>query len=94
MLKNQPTAAPRPHTLTSADRRSLSLTGVTDVDSFDDAAIVAYTDIGGLTVRGEDLHITRLSLDSGEVELEGLIHSLTYSDVGGRRKGLFGKLLR
>ena len=94
MLKNQVPAIPRPHTVSSADRHTLSLTGVTDVDSFDDTAIVAYTDHGGLTVRGSGLHITRLSLDSGDLELEGNLSSLVYSDAGGRRKGLLGKLFR
>ncbi|MBP3936489.1 MAG: sporulation protein YabP [Clostridia bacterium] len=84
----------RPHTLTSADRKTLALTGITDVDSFDDREIVAYTDLGGLTVCGEGLHVSRLSLGSGELELEGHIRSLTYSDAGTRRKGLLGKLLR
>ncbi len=93
-MKNPPTTPPRPHTVTSADRRTLALTGITDVDSFDDNVIVAYTDHGGLTVRGDNLHITRLSLDSGELELEGQLVSLTYSGTGSHRKGLFGKLLR
>ncbi|MBQ3133186.1 MAG: sporulation protein YabP [Clostridia bacterium] len=93
-MKNSPAVTPRPHTLNSADRHTLSLTGVTDVDSFDDTAIVAYTDFGGLTIRGEDLHITRLSLDNGELDLEGSLLSLVYSGVGGRRKGLLGKLFR
>ena len=94
MLKNSAPIPPRPHTLTAADRKTLALTGITDVDSFDDREIVAYTDIGGLTVLGEGLHISRLSLGSGELELEGHIRSLTYTDNGGRRKGLLGKLLR
>ena len=94
MLKNSAPIPPRPHTLTAADRKTLALTGITDVDSFDDTVIIAYTDHGGLTVRGNSLHITRLSLDNGELELEGTIGSLTYSDTGSRRKGLFGKLLR
>ena len=93
-MKNPSTTPPRPHTVTSADRRTLALTGITDVDSFDDTVIIAYTDHGGLTVRGNSLHITRLSLDNGVLELEGTIGSLTYSDTGSRRKGLFGKLLR
>ena len=93
-MKNPSTTPPRPPTVTSAARRTLALTGITDGDSFDDTVIIAYTDHGGLTVRGNSLHITRLSLDNGELELEGTIGSLTYSDTGSRRKGLFGKLLR
>ena len=94
MLKTSVPAPTRPHTLTSADRKTLALTGIVDVDSFDEREIIAYTDLGGLTVAGEGLHISRLSLGSGDLEIDGHIRSLTYTDASGRKKGLLGKLFR
>lgn len=65
-----------PHQLILEDRRALTVSGVSDVDSFDELTVVVYTDLGELTVKGENLHINRLNLESGELMLEGHIQSL------------------
>ncbi len=83
-----------PHTLRLDDRVNLSLTGVSDVDSFDESAVIVYTDLGELTVRGEGLHIKNLDIDSGEVSLEGRISALEYSDDTPRTSGFFGRIFR
>ncbi|MBR1779037.1 MAG: sporulation protein YabP [Clostridia bacterium] len=70
------------HDLILKDRKSLSITGVIDVDSFDEETVVVYTDQGELTVRGENLHIIKISLDSGDVSLDGTITALVYTDNG------------
>ena len=61
-------------------RRTGTVTGVVDVLSFDLTEILLETDQGMLMIRGSDLHVNRLTLEKGEVDVEGKIDSLTYSD--------------
>ena len=68
-----------PHNLVLEDRRLLTLSGVSDVDSFDEETVVVFTDMGELTIRGSDLHINRLSVEIGELTVEGKISALIYS---------------
>ena len=83
-----------PHGLVMEDRRSLSITGVSDVDSFDESTIIVFTDLGELTVKGEDMHIKNLNIDAGEVLLEGRISSLTYADNTQNQSGFFSRIFR
>ena len=69
-----------PHQLILDERQRLSLSGVSDVDSFDDAVVVAHTSLGDLTVKGQHLHICRLNTESGELSLEGQIDLLEYTE--------------
>ena len=73
-------------------RERLSVTGVTDVVSFDEGEVVAETTMGLLVTAGEELHVERLSLDVGELVLTGRISALEY--VGDRKQkgGLWSKL--
>ena len=82
-----------PNNIIMEDRRLVTVSGVSDVDSFDEEAVVAFTDIGKLTIRGRGLHINRLSVEVGELAVEGEIDSLAYSDVsnGG---SFFSKVFR
>ncbi|MBQ8683997.1 MAG: sporulation protein YabP [Clostridia bacterium] len=93
MERKERTAPPQPHQLIMQDRRQVELTGVADVDSFDENAVIAYTSMGELTIRGSGLHIRQLNLEGGSLSLEGQVDSLTYSDAvkGG---GFFSRLLR
>lgn len=89
--------ANKQHKVTMNNRQTCLLTGVKDVLSFDVREVILETEQGMLTIRGEDLHVSRLSLDLGEVDLDGRVDSLIYSDVSGmNRKGesLFTKLFR
>lgn len=70
----------KPHNLILENRKSLSLSGVTDVDRFDEKTILLYTQLGELTVRGRDLHVNAVSVESGEMSIEGDIWSLTYGE--------------
>ena len=81
-----------PHSIIMEDRKKLSVSGVTDIDSFDEQTIIAITDLGELTIRGWNLHITRLNLEQGELLVDGEISSLTYTDVRPQAKGFFAKL--
>ena len=75
-------------------RASLSVSGVEEVESFDENAIVMRTSLGTLVVRGEELHIEKLSLDGGDLRVEGMMDSLTYEDDGGPRAGFLARLFR
>lgn len=75
-------------------RASLSVSGVEEVESFDENAIVMRTAQGTLVVRGEELHIEKLSLDGGDLRVEGMVDSLTYEDEGGVRGGFLARLFR
>lgn len=83
-----------PHNLVLEDRRLLTLSGVSDVDSFDEETVVVFTDLGELTIRGSDLHINRLSVEVGELTVEGKISALIYSQEAAPKGGFFSKVFR
>ena len=82
------------HNIIMENRKNLTVSGVSDVDSFDEQAVVIFTDMGELTVHGSDLHIIKLSVDIGELTMEGNISSLSYSDETPRGGGFFSKVFR
>ena len=67
------------HRLELYNREKGKLTGILDVISFDEHVITLETDLGLLTIRGKDLHVNRLTLEKGEIDLEGRVDSLVYS---------------
>ena len=71
----------RAHKLILNNRRTCNLTGVNDVLSFDEKEIILETEQGMLMIKGSDLHVNRLNLEKGEIDLEGRIDSMAYSDV-------------
>lgn len=102
--------APRPdrgaeglpvHGLTITGRQQITVTGVLHVESFDDREIVIDTHLGSLILRGEDLHIKQLDLDTGNFSVQGTVNSCLYGPPlrnrdgnRSRGKGLFERLLR
>lgn len=70
------------HQMQIRNRENGRLSGVVDVYSFDENQILLATVSGDLCVRGKELHVSRLQLELGEVDVEGQIDSLTYSDHG------------
>lgn len=85
--------AVKPHSVSMDDRCRLNVTGVDDVESFDETTIVMNTSQGNLIVRGSGLHIGKISLDVGEIKVEGMITDLNYEEkahTGGFWSGLFG----
>lgn len=82
-----------PHNIILEDRRVLKMSGVCDVDSFDEQTVVAFTNMGELTVRGENIHISKLNIDTGELSLEGNFYALSYADTT-QQGGFFSKLFR
>lgn len=80
----------RPHNITVEGRERLAITGVRDVTSFDDNTVVLDTEAGGLTIKGTDLHINRLSVEDGNLFVEGYIISCVYNDkIDVRKTGSF-----
>ena len=77
----------RPQKLTLDDRKRLTVTGVQDVGSFDENAVVLETNQGVLVVRGRALHLRQLSVEGGQVAVEGQIDALLYEE--NRREGGF-----
>ncbi len=85
------------HKVLLANRKTGAFSGVVDVLSFDVAEILLETELGMLLIKGHDLHVNRLSLEKGEVDVEGRIDSLTYSDIknaGKQAESFFGRLFR
>jgi len=83
-----------PHNLVLEDRKMLTVSGVSDVDSFDEETVIVFTDLGELTVRGSNLHINRLSVEVGELTVEGNISALIYSQEAAKSGGFFSKVFR
>ena len=80
------------HQLTLEGRERLTVSGVEDVERFDETMIVMNTSAGTLLVSGERLHIEKLSLDGGELHVDGQIDALQYEEQGGGRGGLLSRL--
>ena len=90
-----PSEQNKPHNLILENRKKLSISGVTDVDSFDEKTVILYTQMGELTIQGKNLHVNGLDVETGEMSVEGDIWALTYGDKDRRATlGFFGKLFR
>lgn len=85
------------HKLILSNRRTGTITGVSDVISFDITEVLLETEQGMLMIKGADLHVNRLTLEKGEIDIEGRIDSLAYSDVNSYQKqgeSLIGRLFK
>lgn len=80
------------HRLQLEGREKLTVSGVEDVERFDDQCIVLRTGAGVLVVSGESLHIGKLSLDGGELHVDGRIDGVNYEEEQPSRSGLFSRL--
>ena len=66
------------HNLMLENRQNVKMTGIKDINSFDEKEILLFTEAGKLLIKGEELHVKRLNLEKGEADLEGKVDSLTY----------------
>lgn len=82
------------HNVIMENRRNLTISGVMDIDSFDEQTVVVFTEQGELTIRGGNLHINKVDVDSGDLVMEGEVDSLTYSDNQPQKGGLLSRLFR
>jgi sporulation protein YabP len=87
-------ATRKEHGLTLEGRRAGKITGVVDVVSFDPEMILLETSQGMLTIKGQELHVSRLYLEKGEVDVEGLFQSMVYSDDGNYARKQKGSLVK
>jgi len=86
-----------PHNMILENKEKLSVSGVIDVDTFNESKIVLFITDDTMIVDGDNLHINKLDVSSGELIIEGEIYSLTYTGTprGGKSsKGFFGKILK
>ena len=81
-----------PHSLQLQERKKLTVTGVTEVLRFEDTAVVLRTGLGLLMVQGQDLKLKTLSLEGGQVAVDGHIAALVYEEP--REGGLWQRLWR
>ncbi|AEY67917.1 sporulation protein YabP [Clostridium sp. BNL1100] len=94
-MEEKKTIKPMNQIITLDNREKLCVTGVVDVESFNEESIIAVTDLGVLIIRGTELHINKLNLDSNELVVDGDIFSLEYSDgETGKSKSFFGKMFK
>jgi len=83
-----------PHNIIIEGRRRMSLSGVRDVESFDDNTVNLFSSCGLVAVRGTELHIEKLNLENGELIIEGKIDGLQYSDEEPVSGGFFSRFFK
>ena len=74
------------HKLMMLNRKSMEITGVEDVISFDTKEVLLETTMGILTIKGEDLKVNRLSIEKGELEIEGTVDSMEYFEISSYKR--------
>ena len=92
MAYPEPPAIAAPHKVTLENRGKLTVTGVTDVESFDENMIVLQTGMGVLLIRGSGLHLQMLSLDGGQAAVTGNVDSMLYEEDT-KKGGFFARLM-
>ncbi|MBS4960136.1 MAG: sporulation protein YabP [Clostridiales bacterium] len=88
--------AAKRHFVQMENREKATFTGVEDVLNFDEELIAAQTSMGTLIIHGENLHISRLNTESGELNIEGSIQAMEYqeSGYGGGKSSILARLFR
>ncbi len=82
------------HNLILENRNILSLNGIDDVLGFDEETVTLSGNCGILIVKGEKLHISKLSLETGEVNLDGKINAIIYTEDSKNKSGIFSRLFK
>lgn len=78
---------PANHKIILNGRKAAFITGVNDVLSFDPREVILETELGMLMIKGEELHVNRLTLEKGEVDVDGRVNSFLYSEKGATGEG-------
>ncbi len=95
VLEQNGLASSKKHFVTIEDRNRVLVNGAVEVDSFDENHVVAVTELGVLVVKGSQLHLQRLSVESGDIAVEGRIDSVAYLQNDARKSSsFFGKMFR
>ena len=87
----EPRQRAKPHRITADKRAHAMISGVEEVISFDDREVVLETSQGTLTIKGEGLKVSRLTVEQGEVDIGGRMDSFAYTESRG--KGAQGESL-
>ncbi len=83
------------HNIILENRKKLSVSGVKDVESFNEEEIVLHTELGVLIIKGSSLHIGKLNMDNGEVSIDGSVDNCEYADESGRGSaGLLARIFK
>ena len=83
------------HNIIIESRKNVTITGVMDIDSFDEESVVLFTELGELAIKGINLHINKIDVNSGDLTMEGEIESISYSEGAPQKgTGFFSKLFR
>lgn len=94
MVQEDKRSAKRSNNIIMENRRIVSISGVIDIESFDENSIILNTDLGVLTIAGENLHINKLNVENGDMNVEGEIGALMYHESEEKRDGFFSKIFR
>ena len=81
------------HTVYIENRKCIVFTGITDVTGFDEQTVSLKSELGGIIIKGSELQISKLSLETGDVTVDGNINSLQYMSSAGS-KGMFSKIFK
>ena len=86
----------KPHNVLIEGREKLNITGVRDVVSFDESTIILNTEMGGLVLKGTDLHINKLNVEDGNLNIEGYVIACNYTGKTDNKKtgGFFGNIFK
>ncbi|MDO4742439.1 MAG: sporulation protein YabP [bacterium] len=82
------------HNIIMENRRKLTVSGIKDVDSFDEQTVILHTELGELTVKGKDLHINSFNVDMGDISIEGEFVAVAYTNDQTKNSSLFSKIFR
>ena len=82
----------KPHSLQLENRNGLKMTGVTDVEAFDEECVTVYTDYGCLSISGSALHIDELNIKNGGLQISGEVSALVYSSKKSKEKGFLKRV--
>lgn len=97
MIEEKKVAKPKVQNIIIENREKISVSGVIDVESFNDECVIVDTELGVLVIRGEDLHISKLNIDNSELNIEGDIISCEYSEKEGSKSkgmGFLGRMFK
>ena len=81
------------HNISMENREKISMSGIKKVDNFDDQTIILLTEMGELTIKGENLHISKMDVDTGDLKVTGKIYGLIYNETQ-RGSSIFKRLIK
>lgn len=84
----------KPHSIKICEREEIVITGVEEVESFDEREIVLFTERGNLVLEGEDFKINALSVETGDMEISGFLVNLRYNENAKSGGGFWSKIFK